>query len=203
MRFQLLGTDGAARRGRLDFRRGPVDTPAFMPVGTYGTVKGLTPADVRATGAQILLGNTFHLMLRPGEQLVRTLGGLHGFMNWDGPILTDSGGFQVWSLSGLRKITEEGVKFASPVNGDRVFLTPERSIEVQHALGADIVMQFDECTPHPAPPKQVRKSMELSARWAERCRTAHDALPAESRGALFGIVQGGMLEDLRLESLEK
>jgi queuine tRNA-ribosyltransferase len=203
MRFELLSTEGAARRGRLTFRRGTVETPAFMPVGTYGTVKGLTPEEVRATGAQILLGNTFHLMLRPGEQLVRALGGLHRFMNWDGPILTDSGGFQVWSLSGLRKITEEGVKFASPVNGDRVFLTPERSIEVQHALGSDIVMQFDECTPHPATPKQVHQSMALSARWAERCRTAHDALPADSRGALFGIVQGGMLEDVRLESLEK
>ncbi|TDU23245.1 tRNA-guanine transglycosylase [Panacagrimonas perspica] len=212
MQFQLLSTDGPARRGRLVFARGAVETPAFMPVGTYGTVKGLSPAEVRATGAQILLGNTFHLMLRPGADAMRALGGLHKFMDWDGPILTDSGGFQVWSLSGLRKITEEGVKFASPINGDRVMLTPERAIEIQHALGSDIVMQFDECTPHPATEKQVRKSMEMSARWGARCRTAHDALsdaaprsgaPAGDRAALFGIVQGGMLEDLRTESLQR
>lgn len=170
-----------------------------MPVGTYGTVKGLTPAEVRATGAQILLGNTFHLMLRPGAEAMRKLGGLHKFMDWDGPILTDSGGFQVWSLSGLRKITEEGVKFASPINGDRVFLTPEQSIEIQHALGSDIVMQFDECTPHPATEKQVRSSMEMSARWAARCKTAH----ADGHGALFGIVQGGMSKELRLDSLDR
>ena len=170
-----------------------------MPVGTYGTVKAMTPEQVRDTGAQILLGNTFHLMLRPGEQTIHDLGGLHKFMNWSGPILTDSGGFQVWSLSELRKITEEGVKFASPVNGDRIFLTPERAIEVQHALGSDIVMQFDECTPYPATEKQARKSMELSARWAIRCKTAH----GDSPHALFGIVQGGMYEDLRKESLQK
>ncbi len=200
-----------------------VETPAFMPVGTYGTVKGLSPAEVRGTGAQILLGNTFHLMLRPGPEAMVKLGGLHRFMDWDGPILTDSGGFQVWSLSGLRKITEEGVKFASPINGDRVFLTPERAIEVQHALGSDIVMQFDECTPHPATPEQVRKSMEMSARWGARCKTAHEALKASGPGprprafggqgappalpetpaSLFGIVQGGMLEDLRRESLQR
>ncbi|MGQ0697330.1 MAG: tRNA guanosine(34) transglycosylase Tgt [Panacagrimonas sp.] len=199
MQFQLITTDGAARRGRLVFARGMVETPAFMPVGTYGTVKGLTPAEVRATGAQILLGNTFHLMLRPGADAMRALGGLHRFMDWDGPILTDSGGFQVWSLSGLRKISEEGVDFASPINGDRVFLTPERAIEVQHALGSDIVMQFDECTPHPATEEQVRKSMELSARWGARCKIAH----ADAHGTLFGIVQGGMLEHLRRESLER
>ena len=183
----------------MRFARGTVETPAFMPVGTYGTVKGLSPAEVRGTGAEILLGNTFHLMLRPGADAMRKLGGLHKFMDWDGPILTDSGGFQVWSLSGLRKITEEGVKFASPINGDRVFLSPEDSIRIQHALGSDIIMQFDECTPHPATEKQVRKSMEMSARWAARCKTAH----GDAHGALFGIVQGGMLEDLRRESLQR
>ena len=210
MKFELIKQDGHARRGRLVFERGMVETPAFMPVGTYGTVKAMKPEEVRDTGAQILLGNTFHLMMRPGEETIRGLGGLHRFMNWKGPILTDSGGFQVWSLSGLRKITEEGVKFASPVNGDRIMLTPERSIEVQHALGSDIIMQFDECTPYPATDKQARKSMEMSARWAARCKTAHAALPQETRGgggqersALFGIVQGGMYEDLRRESLQK
>jgi queuine tRNA-ribosyltransferase len=173
--FQLLARSGAARRGRLAFARGVVDTPAFMPVGTYGAVKTVTPAEVQASGAQILLGNTFHLMLRPGEALVRELGGLHRFMGWDGPILTDSGGFQVWSLAELRKLSEEGVRFQSPVNGDPVFLSPERSIEVQHALGADIIMQFDECTPHPATAQQARDSMELSARWAARCKAAHES----------------------------
>ncbi|MGH8506346.1 MAG: tRNA guanosine(34) transglycosylase Tgt, partial [Stenotrophobium sp.] len=221
MKFELIQRSGHARRGRLTFARGMVETPAFMPVGTYGTVKAMKPEEVRATGAQILLGNTFHLMMRPGEQTIRELGGLHRFMNWNGPILTDSGGFQVWSLSGLRKITEDGVKFASPVNGDRIMLTPERSIEVQHALGADIVMQFDECTPYPATEPQARKSMELSARWAARCKIAHGNLlaqathtPAHSQrereqkqegagSALFGIVQGGMYEDLRRESLQR
>ncbi|MGQ0621374.1 MAG: tRNA guanosine(34) transglycosylase Tgt [Panacagrimonas sp.] len=199
MQFKLLTSDGPARRGRLQFARGPVETPTFMPVGTYGTVKGLTPEEVFQTGAQIVLGNTFHLMLRPGEETIRQLGGLHRFMNWSGPILTDSGGFQVWSLSGLRKITEEGVKFASPVNGDRIFLSPERSIEVQRALGADIVMQFDECTPHPATEKQAHKSMEMSARWAQRCKAVMQVGPSQ---ALFGIVQGGMYENLRRASLE-
>ncbi|MGH8481763.1 MAG: tRNA guanosine(34) transglycosylase Tgt [Nevskiaceae bacterium] len=220
MKFDLLKTSGAARRGRIVFERGVVDTPAFMPVGTYGTVKAVTPDEVRASGAQILLGNTFHLMLRPGEQLIRQLGGLHGFMNWDGPILTDSGGFQVWSLAELRKLTEEGVHFASPVNGDKVFLSPERSIEVQQALGADIIMQFDECTPQPATEAQARDSMELSARWAARCRVAHEAglagaglapdgLAPKGRSveaglpALFGIIQGGMHVPLRLESLQR
>ncbi len=197
MKFELLSESGGARRGRLSFARGVVETPAFMPVGTYGTVKSLTPEEVRDTGAQILLGNTFHLMLRPGEQLIKRLGGLHRFMHWSGPILTDSGGFQVWSLKELRKLSEEGVQFQSPINGDKVFLTPERSIEVQHALGADIIMQFDECTPYPATEAQARESMELSARWALRCKTAHDGKP----GSLFGIVQGGMHEKLRRESL--
>jgi queuine tRNA-ribosyltransferase len=195
----LLHTDGPARRGRLVFERGPVDTPAFMPVGTYGTVKAMTPEELRGLGAQMVLGNTFHLMLRPGEQLIRELGGLHRFMNWPGPILTDSGGFQVWSLADLRKLTEEGVHFASPINGDKVFLSPERAIEVQHALGADIVMQFDECTPYPATPDQARTSMELSARWAARCCAAH----GDDASALFGIVQGGMHPDLRRESLQR
>ncbi len=207
----------------MTFERGVVETPAFMPVGTYGSVKAISPEEVRDSGAQILLGNTFHLMLRPGEQTIKKLGGLHRFMNWGGPILTDSGGFQVWSLAGLRKITEEGVKFASPVNGDRLFLSPESSVAMQHALGSDIVMQFDECTPHPATERQVRKSMELSARWAQRCKDAHAALNAgclgpqpqafggqglplavpESPASLFGIVQGGMLPELRRESLQR
>ncbi len=199
MQFELIATSGAARRGRLIFERGVVETPAFMPVGTYGTVKAMTPEELRQIGAQIILGNTFHLMLRPGEQVIRQIGGLHRFMHWDGPILTDSGGFQVWSLSGLRKITEEGVKFASPVNGERIFLSPERAIEVQHALGSDIVMQFDECTPYPATAPQARKSMELSARWAARCKAAHQG----AHGALFGIVQGGMHPELRRESLQR
>ncbi len=207
MRFELLAQSGPARRGRLVFDRGTVDTPAFMPIGTYGTVKALTPEELKDIGAQIVLGNTFHLMLRPGTEIIRAHGGLHGFMHWDGPILTDSGGYQVFSLAGLRKLTEEGVKFASPVNGDRIFLTPEQAIEVQHALNSDIVMVFDECTPYPATPKQARKSMELSMRWAARCKAAHEALtPALSqrdreKSALFGIVQGGVYEDLRLESL--
>jgi len=199
VKFELLKQSGAARRGRLSFARGEVDTPTFMPVGTYGTVKAVTPEEVRASGAQILLGNTFHLMMRPGEALIRELGGLHGFMNWSGPILTDSGGFQVWSLKELRKLTEEGVHFQSPVNGDKVFLSPERSIEVQQALGADVIMQFDECTPHPATEQQARESMELSARWAQRCKVAH----AGQGGALFGIVQGGMHVPLRRESLQR
>ena len=218
MHFELLKQDGPARRGRLVFERGVVDTPAFMPVGTYGTVKAMTPEELRETGAQIVLGNTFHLMLRPGGEEVARLGGLHKFMNWGGPILTDSGGFQVWSLSALRKVTEEGVKFASPINGDRIFLSPERAIEVQHLLGADVVMQFDECTPYPATEKKARVSMELSARWAQRCKVVHEASPLtpalspqagrggkekEERGALFGIVQGGMYSELRAESLRR
>jgi queuine tRNA-ribosyltransferase len=210
MNFDLLAGDGHARRGRLIFQRGVVETPAFMPVGTYGTVKAMTPEELRETGAQIILGNTFHLMLRPGGEEMARLGGLHKFMHWDGPILTDSGGFQVWSLSELRKVTEEGVKFASPINGDRIFLTPERAIEVQHLLGSDIVMQFDECTPYPATEKAARKSMELSARWGQRCKVAHEACYAapapqtiREKGALFGIVQGGMFPELRQESLSR
>jgi queuine tRNA-ribosyltransferase len=174
-----------------------------MPVGTYGTVKALTPEELRAAGAQIVLGNTFHLWLRPGHETVRSLGGLHRFMHWDGPILTDSGGFQVWSLADLRKLSEEGVRFASPINGDRVFLSPEISIEIQLALGSDIIMQFDECTPYPATEAQAAESMRLSARWAQRCRQAHAAAEAGSKGLLFGIVQGGMYASLREESLSR
>jgi len=197
MQFELLKTDGQARRGRLAFERGAVETPAFMPVGTYGTVKAMTPKAVRDTGAEIILGNTFHLMLRPGTEIIKAHGGLHDFMQWKRPILTDSGGFQVWSLSERRKITEKGVTFASPVDGSQVFLGPEESIAVQADLGSDIVMCFDECTPYPATEKQAADSMEMSMRWAARCRQAH----GDSSSALFGIVQGGMFEDLRQQSV--
>ncbi|MFN3709647.1 MAG: tRNA guanosine(34) transglycosylase Tgt [Alishewanella aestuarii] len=202
MKFELLATDGKARRGQLIFERGGVDTPAFMPVGTYGTVKGMTPEELDATGAQICLGNTFHLMLRPGTEIIRKHGDLHDFMHWHKPILTDSGGFQVFSLGELRKITEEGVKFRSPLNGEKIMLTPERSMEVQRALGSDIVMIFDECTPYPATEPQARKSMELSLRWAKRSKEAHGDNPS----ALFGIIQGGMyphLRDISLQGLEE
>jgi queuine tRNA-ribosyltransferase len=197
MQFTLLTADHAARRGRLTFERGTVETPAFMPVGTYGTVKAMTPEELRELGAQIILGNTFHLMLRPGIEVMRAHGGLHRFMHWDGPILTDSGGFQVWSLGQLRKISEQGVTFQSPVNGDRIFMGPEESMAVQQALGADIIMIFDECTPYPATEAQARASMELSLRWAERSKRAHASHPS----ALFGIVQGGMYTHLRQASL--
>ena len=197
MVFELLASDGAARRGRVQLAHGAVDTPAFMPVGTYGTVKAMAPDELRQLGAQIVLGNTFHLWLRPGLEVVGKFAGLHRFMGWDGPILTDSGGFQVYSLGKLRKITEEGVRFASPINGDRLFLTPERSMEIQRVLDADIVMIFDECTPYPAGRAEAARSMELSLRWARRSKAAH----ADNRNALFGIVQGGMYEDLRDASL--
>lgn len=197
MKFELLGTDGAARRGRMTFDRGTVETPAFMPVGTYGTVKAMTPDSLREVGAEIILGNTFHLMLRPGTETIRAHGGLHGFMNWKGPILTDSGGFQVWSLGQLRKLTEKGVWFQSPIDGNKIFLGPEESMAVQQALDADIIMIFDECTNHPATEEEARASMELSLRWAERSKVAHGAHPS----ALFGIVQGGMYEHLRDISL--
>ena len=193
MKYELINTDGKARRGRLTFARGVVETPAFMPVGTYGTVKGMKTEEVEATGAHIILGNTFHLMLRPGTDIIEQHGGLHGFMNWDKPILTDSGGFQVFSLGKMRKITEEGVRFSSPVNGEKIMLTPERSMEVQRSLGSDVVMIFDECTPYPATHKESKDSMELSLRWAQRSKDAH----ADNPSALFGIVQGGMYEDLR------
>ena len=198
MQFELLGEQGAARRGRLSFPRGSVETPAFMPVGTYGTVKGMLPRDIVATGAEILLGNTFHLWLRPGTEIIEQHGDLHDFMQWQGPILTDSGGFQVFSLGDMRKISEEGVKFQSPVDGSRVFLDPEKSMAIQRSLGSDIVMIFDECTPYPATEREAKDSMELSLRWAARSKSAH----GESTAALFGIVQGGMYPELRQASLE-
>jgi queuine tRNA-ribosyltransferase len=197
MEFELDSQTGRARRGRLKFPRGTVETPAFMPVGTYGTVKGMTPRDVEDIGAHIILGNTFHLMLRPGTEVIKAHGDLHDFMQWKGPILTDSGGFQVFSLGKLRKITEEGVTFKSPINGSKVFMGPEESMQVQRDLGSDIVMIFDECTPYPATIHEARDSMELSLRWAKRSKVAHGDNPS----ALFGIVQGGMYENLRTESL--
>ena len=198
MDFRVDATDGAARRGAMIFARGIVDTPAFMPVGTYGAVKTVTAEELAESGAQMILGNTFHLMLRPGVEIIEAHGGLHEFNHWQGPILTDSGGFQVFSLADLREITEEGVTFRSPVNGDLVFLTPEKSMEVQRSLGSDIVMAFDECTPYPASHAQAKQSMELSMRWAGRSKTAH----GDSEAALFGIVQGGTYADLRQESLD-
>lgn len=197
MEFELLAEDGLARRGRLRFPRGEVETPAFMPVGTYGTVKGMLPRDIVEIGAQIILGNTFHLMLRPGTEVIKVHGDLHDFTGWQGPILTDSGGFQVWSLGKLRKISEEGVAFQSPVDGSKVYLDPETSMQVQRDLGADIVMIFDECTPYPATEQQARDSMALSLRWAARSKAAHEGNDA----ALFGIIQGGMYPQLRRESL--
>jgi queuine tRNA-ribosyltransferase len=199
MKFDLLSTDGAARRGTLTLAHGTVETPVFMPVGTYGTVKAMAPNELVDIGAQIVLGNTFHLWLRPGLDVIRSHGGLHRFMGWDAPILTDSGGFQVFSLGELRKISEDGVKFASPINGDKLFMRPEDSMLIQHTLNSDIVMIFDECTPYPADLKQAADSMRLSLRWARRSRDEHDRLG--NTNALFGIVQGGMHENLRDESL--
>lgn len=196
MKFQLLGTDNIARRGRIDFPRGKIETPAFMPVGTYGTVKSMTPEELRGMGAEIILGNTFHLYLRPGTEVIKAHGDLHDFMHWDKPILTDSGGFQVFSLADMRKITEEGVKFRSPIDGRPIMLSPEVSMQIQRDLGSDIVMIFDECTPYPATRTEARESMELSVRWAERSKKAHGDNPS----ALFGIVQGGMYDDLRQDS---
>lgn len=198
MTFELLGTDGAARRGRLVFPRGAVETPAFMPVGTYGSVKGVLPEQVRELGAQMILGNTFHLYLRPGLEVIGDHGGLHGFTGWQGPILTDSGGFQVFSLAHRRKITEEGVTFAAPTDGSKVFLGPEESMRIQKVLDSDVVMIFDECTPYPATHEVAQRSMELSLRWAERSKRAH----AGNDAALFGIVQGGVHPDLRSRSAE-
>ena len=198
MTFEVKATDGLARRGEITFPRGTIQTPAFMPVGTYGTVKGVTTDQVKDSGAEILLGNTFHLMLRPGAEQVAALGGLHQMIHWDKPILTDSGGFQVFSLGKMRKITEEGVKFRSPVDGSEVWLDPERSMTVQRQLGSDIVMIFDECTPYPVSYDDSKKSMELSLRWAKRSLEAH----GDSPSALFGIVQGSMLLDQRDQSLE-
>lgn len=197
MQFEVDNADGHARRGRLKFPRGVVETPCFMPVGTYGTVKGMLPKDIVDIGAQIILGNTFHLMLRPGTEVIKAHGDLHDFTQWQGPILTDSGGFQVFSLGALRKITEQGVTFRSPIDGNEVFLSPEIALQVQRDLGSDIAMIFDECTPYPATWQQAKDSMSLSSRWAERSKRAH----SDSPSALFGIVQGGMYEDLRSESL--
>lgn len=230
MKFNLLKTDGAARRAQLQFKRGTIETPVFMPVGTYGTVKAMTPDELESIGAEIILGNTFHLMLRPGTEVVEAHGDLHDFMNWDKPILTDSGGFQVWSLGAgsekreleasssnnpvvkspkskmkAAKITEEGVHFQSPVDGSKIFMGPEESMQIQHSLGSDIVMIFDECTPYPATEEQARHSMELSLRWAERSKTEFDRLVvtgSERNEALFGIVQGGMYPNLREQSIE-
>jgi len=196
MKFHIHSKSGKARRGVLDFERGEVRTPAFMPVGTYGTVKAMTPEEVRESGADIILGNTFHLMLRPGGEVIAKHGDLHDFMHWQRPILTDSGGFQVWSLAERRKISEKGVTFSSPIDGAKVFMGPEESMAVQKTLGSDIVMIFDECTPYPATEQQASESMELSLRWAERSHQAHQGNPA----ALFGIVQGGMFESLRIRS---
>jgi queuine tRNA-ribosyltransferase len=206
LNFQVLATEGHARRGRLTLNHGVVETPIFMPVGTYGTVKGVMPRDLEAMGAQIILGNTFHLWLRPGTEVLQAFGGLHDFENWKRPILTDSGGFQVWSLGAMRKISEEGVRFASPVNGDKLFLTPEVSMQVQTVLNSDVVMQFDECTPyesngHLTTEAEARSSMELSLRWARRSQAEFARL--ENPNALFGIVQGGMFESLREESLQQ
>ncbi len=195
--FDVLATDGSARRGRLGTRHGTVETPAFMPCGTYGTVKGMTPRGLEEVGTQLLLGNTFHLLLRPGTEAIRDLGGLHSFMGWGRPILTDSGGYQVFSLRDLRRVTGEGVVFRSPINGDRVELTPERAISAQHDLGADVVMSFDECTPYPATEVEAEASMRLSMSWARRGRDRHDDHPS----LLFGIVQGGMYPALRTQSL--
>jgi queuine tRNA-ribosyltransferase len=196
MNFQVSARDGQARRGALELAHGRVDTPAFMPVGTYGSVKAVSPAELAALGAQIVLGNTFHLWLRPGLEVIAKHGGLHRFMAWDRPILTDSGGFQVFSLGALRRISEEGVQFASPINGDRLFLTPEESMRIQQVLDADIAMVFDECTPYPATEAQAAASMQLSMRWAERSRQSF-----QGKNLLFGIVQGGVYEALREQSL--
>ena len=197
MKFNINKRSEFARNAEIQFERGNIQTPAFMPVGTNGTVKGLTVEDLKSTGSEIILGNTYHLMLRPGDKAIRDLGGLHKFSNWDRPILTDSGGFQVWSLGDLVKISEEGVKFSSPYDGKKIFMTPEDSIKIQENLGSDIVMAFDECTDYPSTYEQAKNSMKLSMRWAKRCKEAH-----QSQSALFGIVQGGMYEDLREESLK-
>src|SRR5881296_2110322 len=198
MRFTVHATDGAARAGTLELARGVVETPVFMPVGTYGAVKAVSPAELVENGTRIVLGNTFHLWLRPGLEAIAAHGWLHRFIGWTGPLLTDSGGYQVFSLGELRKITEEGVRFASPINGDRLLLTPEESMRIQRVLDSDIVMIFDECTPYPADRSQAAESMQLSSRWAERSRRAHEG----NGNALFGIVQGGMYEDVRDASLK-
>ena len=198
MQFDVVARAGAARRGRLSLAHGVVETPVFMPVGTYGAVKAMSPADLEDIGAEIILGNTFHLWLRPGTDVIRAHGGLHQFIGWRRPMLTDSGGFQVWSLGAMRKVREDGVQFSSPVNGDKLLLTPEKSMEIQRALDSDVVMAFDECTAHPSTREETARSMELSMRWAARSKAAHAGNP----NALFGIVQGGMHEDLRGRSID-
>ncbi len=200
MKFKLNNTDQKARRGQMTFKRGKVETPAFMPVGTYGTVKGMTPEELQEVGAQMILGNTFHLDITPGTQVIEAHGDLHDFMHWQGPILTDSGGFQVFSLGDMRKISEKGVDFRSPKNGDKIFMGPEESMQIQKKLGSDIVMIFDECTPYPADKATADQSMQLSLRWAKRSKAEHENL--DNKNALFGIVQGGMFEDLRRESAQ-
>ena len=199
MKFSVGHRDGLARRGHLELAHGALDTPAFMPVGTYGAVQAMSPGELHGLGAQIVLGNTFHLWLRPGIGVIEKHGGLHGFMGWHAPILTDSGGFQVFSLGAMRKITEEGARFASPINGDRLLLTPEESVTIQKKLNSDVVMVLDECTPYPATERQARESMELSLRWAERSKRAHEG----NANALFGIVQGSNFENLREKSLRE
>lgn len=200
LKYDLKTTHGLARRGKITFERGEVETPAFMPVGTYGTVKGMTPEEIKETGAQILLGNTFHLWLRPGQEVMKLHGDLHDFMNWQGPILTDSGGFQVFSLGKMRKITEEGVHFRHPINGSKIFMDAEKSMEIQYDLGSDIVMIFDECVENPATWEYTKQSMEMSIRWAKRSREHFDKLG--NKNSLFGIVQGGTYEDLRTISAD-
>jgi queuine tRNA-ribosyltransferase len=200
MKFEVLTQSGRTRRGTITLNHGQVQTPAFMPVGTYGTVKGMLPRDIEAIGADIILGNTFHLYLRPGLEVIKEHGGLHDFVQWDKPILTDSGGFQVFSLGEMRQIKEEGVTFRSPIDGSKVFLSPEISMQIQQVLNSDIVMIFDECTPYPATHEQAQTSLQLSLRWAERCKTEHSK--NANPNALFGIIQGGMYEDLREESLQ-
>ena len=200
MKFELLNTNGKARLGRLRFDRGIVNTPAFMPVGTYGTVKAMTVEEVKGLGAEIILGNTFHLSITPSTDVIEAHGDLHDFMNWSGPILTDSGGFQVFSLGKMRKITEEGVSFRSPKDGSSIFMGPEESMQIQKKLGSDIVMIFDDCTPYPAEKSEVDQSMQLSLRWAKRSLMEHQRL--KNKNALFGIIQGGMHKDLRLQSAE-
>ena len=198
MKFETKNKSNFARASEIQLSRGKINTPAFMPVGTNATVKGLTVEDLNETGSEIILGNTFHLMLRPGDKLIKNLGGLHKFINWEKPILTDSGGFQVWSLGDLAEISEDGVKFSSPYDGKKIFMRPEDSIMIQENLGSDIIMVFDECTDYPTSFEQAKKSMELSMRWAKRCKAAH-----KSKSALFGIVQGGMYKDLREESMNQ
>ena len=207
MEFKVSTIDGNARLGQLCFKRGKVDTPAFMPVGTYGTIKAMTPEELQGLGAQMILGNTFHLMLRPGMEVIEQFHGLHDFMHWQGPILTDSGGFQVFSLAAMRKMTEEGVSFQSPVDGAKVFLSPESAIHIQQTLNSDVIMVLDECTVHPATHEQAKTSMQLSMRWARRCKEAHVSSHStghgSGQGALFGIVQGGMHADLREQSVDE